>query len=517
MKRASLLVMALIFMLLISSNIFAAGVDLTGVGARAQAMGGNYRSIADDWSAMYWNPAGLAYTKGLGAGFSVEYVIPRAYYYVGNSHYYNVTPGASAAYQPFSAVYRVERGAEPQNFVVPSGGVTFNMGRLTLGVGVWAPFGLGSKWDLVQTARNNLNIIPGVTPDEYNASYPKYEYESDMQLIDIHPTIALKISEKLSIGVGASYVMADIAIRQPAFLQNPYLYNQQIYGYLLTVIDAGDRITLDRMRRAPFDHFLTDVAMDASGSGYGANVGLMFKPTKNLSFGASLQYYTELDLEGSYSENTYFADAPPYNSLAGTAANELRDAGFISNEQSAFFSAFYSGQSVTTQDVGDAKAKVPLPIKIGVGASYSGFKNLLLALDVTYTQWSAWDIINITNAAGTTISQLVQNWQDTFKIGFGIEYTAGTVKLRGGLTTENRAAVDETMSPSIPDINRRINLTLGLAVPVGPVAISVNYEKIFIPESEITTWYYSNSIADNMAGTYSMNVNNLMIGLDYNF
>ncbi|MBN1466879.1 hypothetical protein JXA02_14085 [candidate division KSB1 bacterium] len=27
--------------------------------ARATAMGGNYRAVAADWSAMYWNPAGL--------------------------------------------------------------------------------------------------------------------------------------------------------------------------------------------------------------------------------------------------------------------------------------------------------------------------------------------------------------------------------------------------------------------------------------------------------------------------
>lgn len=517
MKRASLLAMALMLILLISSHIFAAGVDLTGVGARAQAMGGNYRAIADDWSAMYWNPAGLAYTKGLGAGLSVEYVMPRAYYDVGSSHYYNTTENANIIYKPFSAVYRVNRGAEPQNFVVPSGGVTFNMGRVTLGLGVWAPFGLGSKWDLVQTDKNNLGFIPGIIHDEYNESYPKYEYDSDMQLIDVHPTISFKISEKLAIGLGAGYVIADIAIRRPAFLQNPYLYNQAMYAFLVSQLDGGDRALLDQMRRPPFDHFITDVQMEASGSGYSANVGILFKPTDKLSLGASLHYYTELDLDGSYKETTYFGNGRFYNALAVTAANTLRDAGLITNEQSAVFSAFYSGQSINLQDVSDATAKVPLPMKLGLGAGYSGFRNLLIAADVTYTQWSAWDIIYISNAAGTTISELVQNWKDTIKIGFGVEYTAGRVKLRGGLTTENQAAVEETMSPSIPDMNRRTNLTLGLAVPIGPVAISVNYEKIFIANNEITSWYYTNTIADNMAGTYSMNVNNLMIGLDYNF
>ncbi|MGH1364520.1 MAG: OmpP1/FadL family transporter [Calditrichia bacterium] len=37
--------------------------DETGVGARAEAMGGAYVGLADDYSALYWNPAGLASVK----------------------------------------------------------------------------------------------------------------------------------------------------------------------------------------------------------------------------------------------------------------------------------------------------------------------------------------------------------------------------------------------------------------------------------------------------------------------
>ncbi len=517
MKRATLVLPALVLTLLISTTLFAAGVDLTGVGARASAMGGNYRSIANDWSAMYWNPAGLAYTEGLGAGFSVEYVMPRAKYTVANSHYYNTNPGANEAYKQFSAAYRNERGAEPQNFVVPSGGVTFNTGRLAFGLGVWAPFGLGSKWDLLQTAKNNLGNIPGIIDDEYNPAYPNYEYESNMQLIDVHPTVSFKISEKLSIGVGGSFVIADIAIRQPAFLGNPYLYNSQLYNALAMMMPPDQLFILDFMRRPPFDHLLNDVSMEATGNGYGANIGVMFKPTEKLSIGASLQYYTDLSLSGSYSATTYFADAPSiYNGTARAIADQLLAAGAIGQDQYVILSNYYSGQTVTRTDISDAEASMPLPMKFGLGVSYSGIKNLLVAADFTYTQWSAWGVIPITDAAGTTVSELTQNWNDTFKVGVGFEYSAGAAKIRGGVTTENAAAVAETLSPGIPDMNRRTNLSVGLAFPLGPVVISANYEKIFMPDNDITDWYYSNSgVAENMAGLYSMNVNNLFIGIDY--
>ena len=36
-----------------------------GVGARAAAMGGAYAAISDDATALYWNPAGVAWVDGL--------------------------------------------------------------------------------------------------------------------------------------------------------------------------------------------------------------------------------------------------------------------------------------------------------------------------------------------------------------------------------------------------------------------------------------------------------------------
>ncbi len=48
-------------LIVLSFSLFAGGIALSGVGARAISMGGAMRGLADDNSAMYWNPAGLAY------------------------------------------------------------------------------------------------------------------------------------------------------------------------------------------------------------------------------------------------------------------------------------------------------------------------------------------------------------------------------------------------------------------------------------------------------------------------
>ncbi|RPI02101.1 MAG: hypothetical protein EHM72_04985 [Calditrichaeota bacterium] len=512
MKRATLLCALCIILAFSASDLSASGVDLTGVGARAQAMGGNYRSIANDWSAMYWNPAGLAFTKGLGVGASFEFVMPTSSFTVGNSQYGNLT----GQNWPFSAAYRNERTNEPQTFFLPAAGITYNFGKLAVGVGVWAPFGLGSKWDILRTANNNLNNIPGKRFDTYSTQYPNIEYESNLQIIDIHPTIAYKISDKLSVGAGASIILGDIFMRKPVYIQNPFLYNPNIYYALLAVAQVPEFMLRD-MIRSPFDHLLTQAEMDGSGNGFGANFGLMFKPTKNLSIGATVQWYNDVSMDGQFENTFYFPDVPDYTDITKAFADSAFKGGMVTPDQYFILANYYSGL-IQSEGEKEVKADLPLPLKAGLGISYSGIRNLLLSADVAYSQWSAWDQILITGANGETVATLDQNWQDALRLGLGFELTAGAAKIRGGFYSEGPAAVDETLTVAIPDINRRNVVTFGVQIPAGPVSISLNYEKLFIADKEVKTWAYdASTTAKNLAGLYTMNVNNLMLGLDFQF
>ena len=47
-----------------STTAFAGGFETKGLGSRQLSMGGATLGLADDWSALYWNPAGLAYLRG---------------------------------------------------------------------------------------------------------------------------------------------------------------------------------------------------------------------------------------------------------------------------------------------------------------------------------------------------------------------------------------------------------------------------------------------------------------------
>jgi len=50
----------IITILSIGSLLMASGIALSGVGSRAISMGGAMRGLSDDFTAIYWNPAGLA-------------------------------------------------------------------------------------------------------------------------------------------------------------------------------------------------------------------------------------------------------------------------------------------------------------------------------------------------------------------------------------------------------------------------------------------------------------------------
>lgn len=62
--------------LLYNEIVFLRGIEL-GAGGRALALGGAYRGLSDDLSALYWNPAGLASVRRIEVGLGLAQGISR--------------------------------------------------------------------------------------------------------------------------------------------------------------------------------------------------------------------------------------------------------------------------------------------------------------------------------------------------------------------------------------------------------------------------------------------------------
>ncbi len=489
MKRFSSIT-TFFLVVLLAGSVFASGVGLTGIGARATALGGNFRGIANDWSAMYWNPAGITQIEGFHFGFSSEAVIP-----VGEYTFSNYSA------MPFSVFRTGAVENEPKTFLIPAAGFVYGMGNMSFGLAVFAPFGLGSKWDVMNTAA-------------YNSAYPEIDYESDLQVIAIQPTFAYKVSDKLSFGVGAIITYADIIIRTPVTTPNPLIFDPN-YAALKQGVLAP--MGLDA---ATYNHILTEKQLTGDGMGFGANIGLKFDVNDKLSLGVSAIYYNDMTLDGKISASTYYAKVDPavLQQLSVTL-DGLEAMGQISAADKQQILGVYSGQKVTLADDAPGTATLPLPMTVGAGFAYKATDQLMFSGDLSWTQWSSWDVIPIDMDDGTK-SELVENWEDGIRLGLGAEYYM-TEKLgvRVGYYTEPAAPPDETLTITIPDPGRRHGINLGVSYDFGLFKFFASYEKLLVGDRTVTDWKYdtASSSFDNMAGTYKMNVNNFMAGLNFNF
>ena len=489
MRRYNTIMVLAMISLFLTTQLFAAGIDLTGMGARAQAMGGNYRAISDDWSALFWNPAGMAFTNGWTAGFSSELIGVNVGY----------TPGMYNG-MPFSVVNTTETENEPKTYVVPSGGLYYSTGNMAFGLGVWAPFGLGAKWDLMNTSN-------------YNSLYPKYDYDDDLMVIVVQPTFAYKLSDKLSVGLGVGLVSASIKIEKPTFTRNPLFAYNNPAAPLYSLLDGTDSFNSN------FNHIITDTKLDGDGMGFTANIGLMYKATECLTIGASMQYYSTISLDGTVDATTYYP-----NNVANLkpTLDAALNGGLIDLATYKTLLGAYSGTAQNLHNGLKVKADMPLPTRIGLGVAWTGIENLIVSADVAYSQWSTWDVIDIKDASiDTSVSQLSENWEDGVRFGVGAEYDFGVLAARAAWYTEPNAAVPSTMTPSIPDFNRRHSLMLGVGVPFGPLVLHASFEKILVGDETVSDaeWNYNTEYKgyDNLAGEYDMNINIVMFGLDYRF
>lgn len=156
----------------ISLSFFLPGISPAATqihGAKAAGMGTAFVAIADDLSAMVYNPAGLTLSKGT-----------------------NVYTGATAVM--FSSDYKSPLGAsedtEFQVFFPPHLYISsdFDMEDKVLGLAIFSHFGIGGrKWD--------------------QSSLTRYaDTESFISTMAVNPTFAWQIKPGLSIGLGVFYM-----------------------------------------------------------------------------------------------------------------------------------------------------------------------------------------------------------------------------------------------------------------------------------------------------------------------
>ena len=181
--------------LLFSFSLFSNGLNLNSIGSRASSMGTAFIGLSDDFSAVFFNPAGLTQMENASLTLFGTDLIP------------------TASYQFDMA--GIDTETESQMYF--SGAVAyFNpvSDKLVLGLAVYVPSASGGKWkgeDL-----QNLLTPPTV-----------YEWESQIFVLTVSPVIAYKISDSFSIGAALNINYGMLSTKSPGVGQ----YSEDLSGW----------------------------------------------------------------------------------------------------------------------------------------------------------------------------------------------------------------------------------------------------------------------------------------------
>ena len=348
-----------------------------GIGARSMALGGADVAFAEGpLSALGVNPAGLSLLKcpTLDAGLTAGVIIGH-----------------------FSSRVSDEGELSKRLVVGPdlAFGLPIRSTPVSLGIGVIPEIGLNAHWRYLDP--------PGGL--DGNTSYGVQTNIAKAILIRSALGVSVEVSRWFSIGGALGVVYNENQLQTPyVFQSNPTLRG------LKTLIN-----------------------LKTNGWGLDGNVGMLIRPTEQLSIGVSYQTPTQVDTYGTLSGN----GSAQLRSLGGPFANLRPDFHYTAELERTF------------------------PQKILGGVSWKFHPKWRLALEVDWINWSdAFDVLPLKLSRGNNadINRFVGanhlnediplHWQDQVIYRMGVEYTlTEAFLLRCGYAYGRSPVRDETLTP----------------------------------------------------------------------
>jgi len=265
-KSLTLIVLFSLLFLGFSTITHGAGFLIYEHGAAAMAMGGAFIAVANNPTAIFHNPAGIAWLDGTQISFGSTLIIPKASLSLAN--------WPDPAYQSIDAVSQV--------FYPPTFYITQKVSdKIVAGFGFFTPYGLGTEWS-----------DPENFPLRYIAT------KDDMKSFIFNPTLAFKLSDNLSIAAGVSYIYSTLKFE----LVEHSGIDLGAFNPLLTGVTA---------------EVYVPVSLEANGSGWGLNAGVLYKG-ESFSLGVNWRGGFDIKYDGDLALSTTDAQVSipsPYNLL----------------------------------------------------------------------------------------------------------------------------------------------------------------------------------------------------------
>jgi long-chain fatty acid transport protein len=241
--RNAKLILAAGVVLLAPALVFGNGFALFEHGARGVAMGGAFCAIADDATANYYNPAGLAFLDGTQVATGAYLITETANFKGMNYPYPGADYRASMEQQIFYPFHLHMAGHLSDS--------------VAWGFAIYNPFGLGTWWS-----------------DDFAGRY--ITKRIDLKVFNLNPNVSFKVSDKVSFGIGVDYFLSAVDLTKSVGAINPYTQR---------VAEIAQVHMYNKM-----------------DDGIGFNLAFMAKPSSAFSVGASYRSRVKVkyDAEASF-------------------------------------------------------------------------------------------------------------------------------------------------------------------------------------------------------------------------
>jgi long-chain fatty acid transport protein len=409
--------LSFILFFLVGTTLYAGGYRVSIQGQKQLAMGHTGVAVISSAESVFFNPAGISFLDGkMNFSLGVTGIFANTKYE--NSEFGDSFSTESAVSTPFNfyATYKANDW-------------------LSFGLGVYTPYGSSVEWEKDWSGSHLVNNI-------------------DLKAIFVQPTIAVKISDKLSIGGGPIYVNGAVT------------FNKNL-----------DRSLTDAQGNR------TNVTVEQKGiSAWGYTLGMMIKPTENLNIGFNYRSKVIVKAENGDAD---------FQNVSTSLPNNLADGNF--------------------------NAELPLPAEITLGISYKFYKKFLFAFDYNFAQWSEYEALVVEFDNDANISTSPRDYQDSETFRFGLQYDASKkITVRTGIYFDGSPVQDGYFAPETPR-NDSTGYTAGLSYKIND-KLSIDASFLYLHFKEIKNsydYYQENGANVPFEGIYKSSVIAPGLGLSY--
>lgn len=364
MRFASVLLLCgLLTIVLSAAPARADDLYMPNVGVRASSMSGAFVGLADDYSAVHWNPAGITNLTGVEMTVSVNDAIPMTSY-----------EGYVDGWDWEAGRLDIEATSDVKHYFAPGFFAYFDGGPLR---GIFDKIGLcgytlcdvGTLWSGEEFYDDLIEEYTVDGPEAFRYAIGEGpDHESRIRAYAVSPVIAKEIVPGLSVGLAGHAVYSHLEMRDGGWVHELVEGDVEDTSYLYPYTTEED----------------------VTGWGYGATFGLLYRATDNVSVGASLRTPISITYEG-------------------TLRGGIDEGAGLTMEQ-------YTEEFDWT-----------FPMWAAAGFAYRNFlfDNMTLTGDVHWTQWSKIDsIVRVGDLPEEADDLLLSRlkWEDTIQLRFGLDY-----------------------------------------------------------------------------------------------